>query len=299
MRQAAFVQSGETTMPSSADVPPAMTRFRMTHNTRTATADRRRREQELRQALHGGELALHYLARRSLSDGTIRGAEAVLRWPHRRRGLVAAADFMPVAGTSGLAGQIGGWMLQEACRMAASWEGNIVVSVDVSASQVEDDALLDQVANALEDSGLPPDRLEIELCESGLTGSLGETLLRLGALRDLGVGVALDEFGTGAASLSLLKRLPLTTVKLGPSMVRDLVFSREDRAILQAIIQAARALNLITVAMGIETEDQRAFVAGLACDEGQGALFGPPFVPDPPPERWLSAPGSGRLACGG
>jgi EAL domain-containing protein (putative c-di-GMP-specific phosphodiesterase class I) len=278
-------------MPCSVDVPTAMTRFRMTHNARTATADRRRREQELRQALHGGELALHYLARRSLPSGEIRGAEAVLRWPHRRGGLVAAADFMPAAETSGLAGQIGGWMLQEACRMAASWDGNIVVSVDVSASQVEGDGLLDQVANALESSGLPPHRLEIELCETGLTGCLGETLLRLGALRDLGVGVALDEFGTGAASLSLLKRLPLTTVKLDASMLRDLAFSREDRAILQAIIQAARALNLVTVAMGIETEDQRAFLAGLACDEGQGSLFGPPFVPDPLAQRWQSVRG--------
>lgn len=273
-------------MPCSVDVPPAMTRFRMTHNARTATADRRRREQELRQALHGGDLALHYLARRSLSCGEVRGAEAILRWPHRRRGLVAAADFMPMAETSGLAGQIGGWMLQEACRMAASWDGNVIVSVDVSASQVEDDSLLDQVAAALQDSGLPADRLEIELCESGLMDCLGETLLRLGALRDLGVGVALDEFGTGAASLSLLKRLPLTTVKLDASMLRDLAFSREDRAILQAIVQAARALSLTTVAMGVETEDQRAFLAGLACDEGQGPLFGPPFVPDQLAPRW-------------
>ena len=267
-------------MTFSADAPPANTRFRLTQSTRTATADRRRREQELRQALHGGDFVLQYSARRSLTGGQVLGAEAILRWPHRRRGLVAAADFMPMAEMSGLGGQIGGWMLREACLMAASWDGRAVVSVDVTARQVEDDELLDQVALALQESGLPGDRLEIELCESGSLTYGGETLLRLGALRDLGIGLALDEFGTGAASLALLKRLPLTTVKLDASLLRDLAVSREDRAILQAILQAARALDLTTVALGIETEDQRALLAGLACDEGQGPLFGPSFVPD-------------------
>jgi EAL domain-containing protein (putative c-di-GMP-specific phosphodiesterase class I) len=261
------------------DEPPMAPRFRVATSARSAAADRRRREQELRHALIGGELAVCYAARLSLETGVLDAAEAVIRWPHRRRGLMPAAEFLPLAESAGLAAQVGGWVLLEACRAATGWQGGAVVCVDVAGTHVEQDGLLDQVALALETSGLPPDRLEIELSETGLTDCLDEQLLRLAALRDLGVGVALDEFGTGAASLSLLRRLPLTTVKLDGSMLRDVVVSREDRAILHAVIQAAHALGLTAVATGIETEDQRAMLAAMACDAGQGPLFGAPLPP--------------------
>jgi EAL domain-containing protein (putative c-di-GMP-specific phosphodiesterase class I) len=256
----------------------AVSRFGSAPSPRSAAAERRRREQELRQALMAGELVLCFAGRVSLTSGAVAAVEAIIRWPHRRRGLVPAAEFLPLAESAGLASQVGGWALREACKAAASWPGGAIVGVDVGGARIGHDDLLDQVAAALESSGLPPERLEIELSESELAHCPDEHLLRLAALRDLGVGVALDDFGACSASLSLLKRLPLTTVKLDGSMLRDLAFSREDRAILHAVIQAAHALGLTAVATGIETEDQRVLLAGLMCDAGQGPLFGPPFA---------------------
>lgn len=267
----------------SVEALPPPPRFRMLPSPRSAAAERRRREQELRHALLGGELALHYAVRRVLASDELVAAEAIIRWPHRRRGLVPATEFMPLAESAGLVSQVGGWLLREACRAAAKWQGSPFVCVDVSHSQCCGDEMLDQVAAALAHSGLPPHRLEIEVGEppdiAAAPGKLDELVLRLAALRDLGVGVALDGFGAGAASLSLLRRLPLTAVKLAGSLVRDAAASREDRAILHAIIQAAHALGLTAIGTGIETKAQRAVLADLGCDEGQGPVFGAPFPP--------------------
>lgn len=265
----------------SADAAPvklqAISRFQVA-SVRSATADRRRREQELRRALAAGELSLSFAARMPLAASGAGAAEAVIRWPHRRRGLTPSADFMPLAKTAGLALQVGGWMLQEACAAAADWANGTAVCVDLVGGLLEQDGLLDQVAAALASSGLAPERLEIELQEVDLETCPDENLLRLAALRDLGVGVALDAFGAGAASLTLLKRMPLTTLVFDASMLRDLALDREDRAMLQASIQVAHALGLVTVATGIETEEQRSILGGMACDAGQGPLFGPPFA---------------------
>ena len=130
---------------------------------------------------------------------------------------------------------------------------------------------------ALEQSGLRPDRLELELTESMLVDSSADTLLALSAVRDLGVGLALDDFGTGFASLSMLKRLPLTTMKLDRSLVRELPSNREDAAIVRAVIGTGHAMGLTVVAEGIETEAQRAYRSGIGCDEGQGYLFSHPL----------------------
>jgi EAL domain-containing protein (putative c-di-GMP-specific phosphodiesterase class I) len=265
-------------MERSVDVPNVASRFRMATSTRSAAAERRRREQELRQALIAGDLALSFAPRLFLATGAIGAADAVIRWPHRRRGLMPAADFMPLAESAGLAVQISAWVLQQACIAAAAWVGDATVCVDIAGGHLDQDGLLEQVAAALDTSGLAPERLELELNETHLEPCLDEHLLRLAALRDLGVGVALDAFGAGSASLTLLKRMPLTTVRFDATLLRDLAFSREDRAILQAVINTAQALGLVTVATGIETEDQRATLAGMGCDAGQGPLFGPPFT---------------------
>ena len=275
-------------MDLNSELPVAASRFRMATSTRSAAAERRRREQELRQALVGGELILSFAPLLALASGTIGAAEAIIRWPHRRRGVTPAADFMPLAESAGLALQISCWLLQEACKCAAGWTSDAIVCVDIASGQLDEDGLLEQVATALEVSGLPPERLELEVNEADLAHCLDEHLLRLAALRDHGVGVALDGFGAGAASLTLLKRMPLTTVKFDASLLRDLSSSGEDRAILQAVIRAAQALGLATVATGIETEDQRATLAGMGCHAGQGPLFGPPF-----PTDWPGGPPGG------
>ncbi len=243
---------------------------------RRGGAERRRLRRDLEAALQGGGLQLHYQPRLSLSTGAVLGAEALLRWNHPRQGLISPAQFIPLAEETGLITQIGGWVLEAACREAAHWPGTTCVSVNVSARQLQEGALLRQVAHALMESDLLPERLEIELTETMLVDASLDTVLALSAIRDLGVGLALDDFGTGFASLSSLKRLPLTAMKLDRSLVRSLPEDGEDAAIVRAMIQTGHALGLQVVGEGIETEAQRGFLAASLCDEGQGYLFSRP-----------------------
>ncbi len=244
-----------------------------------SAADLRRMERELRAATAAGAFILHYQPRLSLSSGTIETNEALIRWPDRKRGLIPPNSFIPIAERSDLINLIGAWVLAEACTEAMGW-GHYRLSVNVSARQLQSGVLPIQLAMALEQSGLSPDRLELELTESMLVDGSIDTLLTLSAIRDLGVGLALDDFGTGFASLSMLKRLPLTVMKLDRSLVRDLPANREDAAIVRAVIATGHALRLTVVAEGIETEAQRAFLSGIGCDEGQGYLFSHPLPSD-------------------
>lgn len=260
--------------------PEGPRRFRTTATARQAAAERRRLERDLHGAVQRGAFTLHYQPRLCLATGAVRGAEALIRWPYRKHGVVPASVFIPVAERCSLITEIGGWVLRTACAEAASWPG-LGVSVNISARQLQDGALLDQLAAALAASGLPPERLELELAETLLAESGAETLLALSAIRDLGIGLALDDFGADCTSVSMLKRLPLTTLKLNRSLVRELPGNREDAAIVRAMVEIGRAMSLTVVAVGIETEAQRAFLSGLGCDEGQGYLFSHPL---PPPE---------------
>lgn len=255
-------------------------RFQATRQPRAEAARLRRLRRDLAVAVERQQLVLHFQARLCLTTGARTDLEALLRWPHPRRGMIPAATFIPLAEESGQITEVGGWALLAACREAMRWPEPWVVSVNVSARQIADKALLGQVAAALEGSGLNPERLELDLTESTLLGVDVDTLLILSAIRDLGAGIGLDDFGSSVGSLSMLKRLPLTTMKLDPSLVRDLPFDRDDAAMVRAIIEAAHALGLIVVAEGIETEPQRAFLSGCGCDEGQGFLFGRPVAPE-------------------
>jgi EAL domain-containing protein (putative c-di-GMP-specific phosphodiesterase class I) len=231
---------------------------------------------DLEAGLRGGGMALHYQPRLSLRTGAVLGAEALIRWNHPRQGLISPSQFIPLAEETGLVTELGGWALEAACKEAALWPGTTCVSVNVSARQLTDGALLRQVARALVESDLLPERLEIELTETMLVDPSLDTVLALSAIRDLGVGIALDDFGTGFASLASLKRLPLTAMKLDRSLVRTLPEDGEDAAIARAIIQTGHALGLQVVGEGIETEAQRGFLAASGCDEGQGYLFSRP-----------------------
>lgn len=248
----------------------------------------RKVEAELRRSLAETSFVLHYQPRLHLDSGEIRGAEALIRWPHRKRGLIPPGAFIPIAERSGLISDIGGWVLAEACRACMEWPGRLTVSVNVSARQLQDGVLLRQVSDALDRSGLPPEQLELELTESMLVEECLETLLALSAIRDLGVGLALDDFGTGYASLSMLKRLPLTVMKLDRSLVRGVPQDPEDSAIVRAIVETGTALRLGITAEGIETEAQRAYLVGIGCGEGQGYLFSHPLP---------GAAFAARLAC--
>jgi EAL domain-containing protein (putative c-di-GMP-specific phosphodiesterase class I) len=270
---------------TTADAPPQSPLLRRALDPRVGLSTERRLERDLRRATIEDGLTLYYQPRLSLASGAIAAAEALLRWPHPRLGLISPATFIPLAQRSGLILEIGGIVLDGACREAALWPAPgpdavvPLISVNVSARQITSGALLNQVARALDESGLPPERLELELTESTVIEADLETMLTLAAIRDLGVGVALDDFGTGYASLAALKHLPLTVVKLDRSLIRNLPDDREDAAIVQALVATGHALDLTVVAEGIETEAQRAFLAGMGCDEGQGFFFSHPQPP--------------------
>jgi EAL domain-containing protein (putative c-di-GMP-specific phosphodiesterase class I) len=240
----------------------------------------RRLRRDLGAAAAGDGFVLHYQPRVALRTGTVIGAEALIRWPHRKRGLMAAGAFIPVAEQAGLITDIGAWVLRTACLAAIGWGGGLRIAVNVSARQLHDNELLRQIGESLDGSGLDPERLEIELSEAILMDDDLDTLLALSAIRDLGVGVTLDDFGAGIASLSMLKRLPLEQVKLDRSLVRTLPDDAEDVAIVQAIVDTGHALGLGVVAEGVETEAQRSLLAAMGCDHGQGYLFGQPVPED-------------------
>jgi EAL domain-containing protein (putative c-di-GMP-specific phosphodiesterase class I) len=257
--------------PMTQVAPP---RFRLETRGRDARAERRRLARDLAEAVRGDGFALRYLPRVALASGAARGAEAVPRWPHPRRGVVPPSVFLPLAEASGLIVPLGGQVLRAACREAARWPAERVVVVRVAASQLAGGAVLGQLATALEESALPPERLEIALAEADLLDSDAEMLLLLSAVRDLGVGLALDAFGAAHAALGLLRRLPLTALKLHRSLVRDLPEAAEDAAMVRAITATATALGLGVIAEGIETEAQRGFLLECGCELGQGARFG-------------------------
>ena len=240
-------------------------------------AEFKRLEQDIRRALGAAEFTLLYQPRYQLRPHRPVGAEALIRWQHRKRGLVPPGLFLPVAEQSGLINEIGGFVLRAACVAAAGWPSPLGVSVNISARQLLDGMLLDQVAAALEAAALDPERLELEVTETILLDLSRDVHFMLAALRDLGVGLALDDFGTGHTSLATLKRLPFTVMKIDRSVVRTLPRDREDAAIVRAIVGTAQALGLSVVAEGIENAEQEAFLAAIGCDSGQGFLFSRPL----------------------
>jgi diguanylate cyclase (GGDEF)-like protein len=235
-------------------------------------------EHALRQALSAGRLRLHYQPRVACADGRLLGAEALLRWRDPELGEVSPAVFIPVAEDSGLINDLGDWVLSQAVRQAALWHAAghaLPVAVNVSALQFQQPQFAERVAGVLAVSGLPPHLLELELTESVLLHDVEEALLRLHALAALGVGLAIDDFGTGYSSLAYLKRLPVGTLKIDRSFVAGLPGDAADAGIVGAILQMARALQMEVIAEGVETEAQRAFLAGAGCGAYQGWLCAP------------------------
>lgn len=243
------------------------------------SAEERQLQRELRLALSENGLVLQYQPQIALASGALTGGEALIRWPHRRRGLIAPSLFLPVAERSSLAADIGGWVLHTACIEAAGWPEAATVAVNVSPRHLAGGALLGHVAEALESSGLAAERLELDIPELACLELGTELLLALAALRDLGVGVACDNFGAGHGSIEVLRRLPLSAVKLDRALIRGLPADPEDAAIVRALIQSGHALGCKLTACGVETAAQRAFLAEAGCDEAHGHLFSPPLAP--------------------
>ena len=243
-------------------------------------AEQRRRAADLARALACGELALHYQPWVDLRSARVLGVEALARWPHPALGSIPPADFIPVAEASGLILQLGAWVLAEAVREAASWPNRALrVSVNVSPRQFQDPGLAATVQSALARFGLDPRRLQLEITEGVLIDSSDRTLATLSALRAMGIAIALDDFGTGYAGLDVVRRLPLSALKIDRSFVAGLATGQTDVAIVRAMAEMARALDLHLVAEGVETDAQRVALLGLGITEGQGWLFGRPAPP--------------------
>jgi predicted signal transduction protein with EAL and GGDEF domain len=242
-------------------------------------------ESGLRHVLEREELRLLYQPEVSLESGRIVAVEALLRWDHPRHGLVSPAKFIPIAEQSGLIVPIGAWVVREACRAAAEWrrcpEGaDLTVAVNLSARQLGAVDLVDTVHDALADSGLPPSSLCLEVTETALTEDMGMAVEALGRLKEIGVRLAIDDFGIGYSSLKHLKQLmPIDILKIDKSFVDGLVDRTEDRAIVEAVVQLAGSLDLEAIAEGVENADQAEALRALNCGFAQGFHFARPSDP--------------------
>ena len=220
-----------------------------------------------------------YLAYQPLVDLATKqpiGFEALIRWEHPTRGLVSPADFIPLAEECGCIVEIGQWVLLDACREAMTWDDHLHVAVNVSAVQFKTAAFLSHVTQALAASGLPAHRLEIELTETAMVTDGPRVAMALSALRMLGVKISMDDFGTGYSSLAHLRDLPLDRIKIDRSFVSAAASDPNSMAVLQAITQLGRTMNIPTLAEGVETDEQVEMLQNLGCDAVQGFLFGRP-----------------------
>ena len=248
-------------------------------------ADRRLAlEKNLRIALEQDQFVLFYQPKVSLKTGRIVGMEALVRWQHPETGMVSPAEFIPLAEETGLIIPLGAWILNTACRQARRWldggYGPLRMGVNLSARQFGQNTLYDLIAQNLAQTGLPPKLLELEITESMVMKDVEEVIHTLKRLRSLGLFVAVDDFGTGYSSLSYLKRLPLHTLKIDQSFVRDLTTNSDDAAIISAIIGMAHNLHLNVVAEGVETQEQMVFLRRNQCNEMQGFFFSRPLPAD-------------------
>jgi diguanylate cyclase (GGDEF)-like protein len=249
---------------------------------RESALERLELESGLRHALHEGELRLVYQPLVTLDDGRVTGVEALLRWDHPVFGLVAPLRFVALAERNGLIIPIGAWVLREACGQLAAWgDDTLSVSVNVSARQLGSTDLVDDVRAALEDSGIAPGRLCLEITETAMMadpGAIGETL---SALKALGVRLAVDDFGVGHASLRHLRALlPVDTLKIDKSFVDGITQDADDAAIVEGVVRLAHSLGLQAVAEGVETAEQVAMLRAFSCQTGQGYHFARPADPD-------------------
>jgi diguanylate cyclase (GGDEF)-like protein/PAS domain S-box-containing protein len=242
-------------------------------------------ENALRQAVRKQQLLLYYQPRVGFATGEVTGVEALLRWQHPQMGLLAPEQFMSVAEDSGLIVPIGEWVFEEAFGQVAEWQRksgrNLAVAVNLSAGQLLDAKRLRvAIEGALKKSGLDPHDVELELTESMLLKNSDDAAAVLTGLGELGVGIAVDNFGTGVSSLSYLRQLPIDSIKVDSSFVRDIGVDPNDEAIIRAIIAMTHSLKLNVVAEGVEREEQYRVLRDLECDEYQGFYFSKPLPPE-------------------
>ncbi len=233
-------------------------------------------ETHLVHALERNELFLEYQPKIQISTGLICGVEALLRWNNPKLGILSPNAFIPLAEDTGLIVPIGKWVLRTACEQSIAWQRQglppLVMAVNLSPRQFKDPALVHVITQALQESGLPPQLLELEITESMIMNSVDQAAQTAAVIKSLGVRLAIDDFGTGYSSLSQLKQFPIDTLKIDRSFIRELPGNQDDQAITEAIISLGKALGVNIVAEGVETVAQEAFLRERACDEIQGFL---------------------------
>jgi len=245
-----------------------------------AISDRVQLESDLRLALARGEFELHYQPQFAL-DGRMVGAEGLLRWRHPARGLVPPGDFITVAEESELIVPIGAWVLRTACQQLAAWQGDVrrgvlQLAINVSAQQFRQSDFGQLVADVIRETGVPGDRLKLELTESLMLDNVDDCIAKMTLLKATGVQFSVDDFGTGYSSLAYLTRLPLDQLKIDQSFVRNLGVRHSDGLIVQTIVGMARSLGLEVIAEGVETVEQKELLAQYGCELYQGYLFARP-----------------------
>ena len=284
-RGAEMLRNADVAMYRAKEMGPARTEVYRPDD-ETGTIRRLRTSNELHRALERDELELYYQPMVDLHTETMVGMEALVRWHHPTRGLLLPGEFIGLAEDAGLIIPLGAWVLRRACEQAAEWDdnrraagedpGRLDISVNVSAQQLADPTFPRQVASALTESGLDPDRLWLEITESTLMSTGDASVAALSALRALGAHLEIDDFGTGYSSLSYLKRLPVETLKVDRSFVDELDCDADDVAIVRAIVGLGDSLGLAIVAEGVERPEQARALAALGCTMAQGYLFGYP-----------------------
>ena len=241
-------------------------------------------EGELRQAIEREEFVLHYQPKIDVFNGDVVGVEALIRWNHPERGLMAPGEFIPVAEATGLIVPLGEWVLEAACAQAVAWRESgmpmIPVAVNVSPVQFKRGTIVDTVVKVIERTGIDPAALELEITESLIMEDVDATMRLLDELHRLRVSLAIDDFGTGYSSLAFLKRFPVNKLKIDRSFIRDIAHDPDDAAITRAIINLGESLNLDVIAEGVESEEQLAFLRLQRCREIQGFLISKPLPAD-------------------
>jgi diguanylate cyclase (GGDEF)-like protein/PAS domain S-box-containing protein len=237
-------------------------------------------ENGLRHALDHGEFAVHYQPKIDLASGKIIGAEALLRWHHPAIGFIPPDQFIAIAEQSGLIRQIGSWVLWEACRQTRTWQlaglRTLPIAINLSPVQLHQAGFLEEVASVLAELELSHSCLEFEVTESVSIHGQDSAIIGLKTLKEMGVRLSIDDFGTGYSSLSYLKRLPVDTIKIDKSFVRDITTDQDDAAIIKAIISMAHSLRLDVIAEGVETSEQQEFLCRHGCDQAQGYYYSQP-----------------------
>jgi EAL domain-containing protein (putative c-di-GMP-specific phosphodiesterase class I) len=254
---------------------------------------RRELEAELRGAIRGGQLQLHYQPIVDLRTGRISSFEALVRWQHPERGMLSPDEFIAIAEATGLIITMGNWIVLEACRTAMNWPADIKVSVNVSPVQMQAPGAALGFLNALKVSGLPASRLDLEITENVFAGKTEHVVEFVRLIRDAGIGLTLDDFGTGYSSLSYIREFDFSKIKIDRSFVSGLHDGDRASAIVAAVAYLAERLDMPVVAEGIETESEAARVRKLGCTHGQGYLFSrgvpaselPKLLDQPPAKR--------------